>query len=241
MVSLKSSTRVRLSIAIATLSALAACGGGGGSSPPTTDPLPPTPPTNPDPPAPPTAPPTTPPTNPPPPTDPAPQPDIKLAAGYTSIGDAARLSQAHWPAWPSTGTRVVDGLGCATSEAYHIHSMLSIYQDGVRLAVPEGIGISSCHYDLHTHDTTGVIHVETPVPKTFTLKQFFSLWGQPFSATQVAGLPGTPTFYVIQNEQVTRVTTDPTQITLEPHKEIVIVTGTPPVEVPRWNWAATGL
>jgi len=240
MVSFQSSTRFRLSIAATILSALAACGGG--SSTPATDPLPPTPPTVPDPPTnPPPPPPPPPPTTPPPPTDPAPPPDIQLAAGYTDINAAERLSQAHWPAWPSTGTRIIDGVGCATSEAYHIHSMLSIYQDGVRLQVPANIGISSCHYDLHTHDMTGVIHIETPVPRVFTLKQFFSLWGQPLGATQVAGLAGKPIFYVIQNEKLTRVTTDPAAITLEPHKEIVIVVGTPPAEVPRWNWAATAL
>jgi hypothetical protein len=37
------------------------------------------------------------------------------------------------------------------------------------------------------------------------------------------------------------VTTNPDDITLEGHKEIVIVVGTPPAEIPRWNWGISGL
>jgi hypothetical protein len=94
---------------------------------------------------------------------------------------------------------------------------------------------------MHTHDGSGVMHIETNVAKTFTLGQFFALWGQPLSATSVAGLPGKPTFYVIDNEKVTRFTADPSTIALNAHREIVIVTGTPPTQVPRYNWNTSGL
>jgi hypothetical protein len=94
---------------------------------------------------------------------------------------------------------------------------------------------------MHTHDGSGVMHIETNVPKVFTLGQFFALWGQPLSATAVAGLPGAPAFYIIDKEKVKRYTGDPAAITLNAHREIVIVTGTPPVQVPRWDWNTSGL
>jgi hypothetical protein len=94
---------------------------------------------------------------------------------------------------------------------------------------------------MHTHDGSGVMHIETDVPKTFTLGQFFALWGQPLGTAAAAGLPGKPTYYVIDREQVVRYTGDPATIPLEAHREVVIVTGTPPVQVPRYDWNASGL
>lgn len=209
----------------AVLCALAACGGGSDSAPTSV--------MN-DPPA--AASPA-----PPPPTDPAP-PDIVLAPTYTEISGAVAFSTPHWSAWNNTGTAVIDGVGCASSVQYHIHALLSIYQDGTRLALPTSIGRNShCDYEMHTHDGSGVMHIETNVTKTFTLGQFFALWGQPLSAASVAGLPGKPTFYVIDNEKVTRYSADPSAITLDAHREVVVVTGTPPTQVPRYHWNTSGL
>lgn len=229
MFSLKRDKVLPVAAACAVLSTLVACGGG--SDPASTTvandpPAAPSPPTTPA----------------PPPTDPAPPPDIVLAPTYTEISATVTFSKPYWPAWSHSGTASVDGVGCAKNEDYHIHALLSIYQDGVRLALPESIGRGSgCAYEMHTHDGSGVMHIETDVPKVFTLGQFFALWGQPLSATAVAGLPGKPTYYVVDKEKVTRYTADPSAITLDAHREIVIVTGTPPTQVPRYHWNTSGL
>lgn len=238
MFSMKRSSVLPMSIAIAALSALAACGGGGD------DPAPPVA-QNPQPPAQPTQP-TTPtqptqPTTPTQPTNPG-TPDIALEPGYTRISAAAGFSQFNWPAWTRPATTVVDGVGCAQSEAYHQHAMLSVYRNGVRLALPDEIGlVTGCAYEMHTHDGTGVIHIEADKPVTFTLRQFLSLWGQSITASSVLGLPGPAKYYVIENEKITPVTTDPLAITLGAHKEIVIIVGTPPAALPRYDWAQSGL
>lgn len=63
---------------------------------------------------------------------------------------------------------------------YHIHAHLQIFVDGVEETVPGGVGITNdCMYPLHTHDTDGVIHVESPEPRDFTLGDFFAGWGVP--------------------------------------------------------------
>jgi hypothetical protein len=209
----------KLSLATATtlasLLVLSACGGGGSS------------------------------TNATPPDTQAPPPgpvEITLATSYTPISSAASASKPNWPDWNHPGTDAVGGVGCYKVVNYHIHALLSIYRDGVRLAVPGSIGRNAdCDYELHTHEGSGTIHIEAVSEKSFTLGQFFALWGQPLSDASVAGLPGKPTYFVIENEKITRVTTNPADIPLSAHKEIVVITGTPPREVPKYDWGTSGL
>jgi hypothetical protein len=79
----------------------------------------------------------------------------------------------------------VDGISCYSTEqsAYHIHAHLSIYINGSAVQVPQGIGIApdgSCLYWLHTHNTDGIIHIESPTQKTYTLGNFLDEWHQQF-------------------------------------------------------------
>jgi hypothetical protein len=148
-------------------------------------------------------------------------------------------SSAAAPATAATG-QTVDRIQCQTSEqvAYHIHAHLAIFVDGQGRTVPYGIGIpnpqvdnssgepfvvgGSCFYWLHTHTTDGVIHIESPDQRTYTLGNFFDIWGQPLSATQVGGDRGSVTAYV--NGQ--RYTGDPRQIPLTAHAVIQLNVGT---------------
>src|SRR5690349_15200230 len=117
MISMKPRPVLQMTMTLALLSALAACGGGGGddsSYTPVPDPQTPTSPTSPTPPTQPTPPtgPTTP-TN-PPPTDPAPPDEIvvTLADTFTDFGATISTSVRTWPDWVGTG-QPVDGVGCA--------------------------------------------------------------------------------------------------------------------------------
>jgi hypothetical protein len=38
---------------------------------------------------------------------------------------------------------------------------------------------------LHTHSADGIIHMESPVKRIYTLGNFFDIWGQPRSRRQV--------------------------------------------------------
>lgn len=84
----------------------------------------------------------------------------------------------------------------------HLHVTLKIIVDGKQVIVPKQIGMNpelwKSHeldrygikspriYPLHTHDTTGVIHVESTKIRTFTLGQFFDVWGVKFDESCVA-------------------------------------------------------
>jgi hypothetical protein len=130
----------------------------------------------------------------------------------------------------------VDGIGCQTNEqvVYHIHSHLAIFDNGQQQVVPRGIGIpgpqqvqdgfvesGKCFYWLHTHDTTGVIHVESPTKRTYTLGQFFDIWGQPLSNSQVGTATGKLTVFVDGHQ----FSGDPRSIVLTPHKVIQLDVG----------------
>jgi hypothetical protein len=239
MFSMKPRTALPISITCAALSTLAACGGSDGNpGAVVTNPQPPA-----QPPAPPPAQPA--PTQPTPPSDPAPTPpptSLTLEPDYTAISTAPGISQPNWPAWRHSGTDAVDGVGCAATETYHVHALLTVYRNGVRLGLPDSIGRGSgCNYEMHTHDASGVIHIEADTPKTFTLGQFLSLWGQDAGTASALGLPGPIRYYVVQDERITPVATDPATIVLDGYKEIVIISGTPPATLPRYDWRGSGL
>jgi hypothetical protein len=79
----------------------------------------------------------------------------------------------------------VDTITCDQSEqlAFHIHVHLTMYINGQAVPLPAQIGIAkdqSCLYWLHTHDTTGVIHMEAPVNRSFILGNFLDEWSTQF-------------------------------------------------------------
>jgi hypothetical protein len=179
---------------------------------------------------------------------PAPPPLPSIAAAV-DLDDNHQVGVSFWPNGPTaTGGlgQAVQGILCvpSLSAQFHIHSHLSIIVDGEAQAVPGNIGIiedntTDCHYYVHTHDRSGKIHIEPPVATTFTLGQFFALWGQPLTATNVAGFDDMPIwFYVTENDTVTQFTGDPTTIELQSHRHIAIVIGTPVSEVPFFTWTA---
>ncbi|MEM1944513.1 MAG: hypothetical protein QXX57_02080, partial [Nitrososphaerota archaeon] len=62
----------------------------------------------------------------------------------------------------------------------HIHPTIKILVDGNEIQVPANIGVSPdgrFRY-IHTHDATGVIHIESPVYVEFTLGDFMKVWGK---------------------------------------------------------------
>jgi hypothetical protein len=68
----------------------------------------------------------------------------------------------------------------------HIHPIVRIKIDGQPTAIPANIGIDpTCMKAVHTHDDTGTVHLEYPEKHDFTLGDFFAVWGQNFSKTQI--------------------------------------------------------
>jgi hypothetical protein len=144
----------------------------------------------------------------------------------------------------------VDGIRCNTSEqlVFHIHAHLTIFINGVQRAVPAGIGIpgatfqntpqgqfvgsGSCFYWLHTHAASGVIHIESPVHRTYTLGNFFDEWGQPLGPSQVGPVKG----HVVAIYNGKLYQGDPRDIPLNAHAQIQLEIGTPLVAPVSITW-----
>lgn len=92
-------------------------------------------------------------------------------------------------------TDSVEGIECSPMEyaTFHIHARLEIYANGEQIAVPSNVGVfSGCLYWLHTHSGDGLIHIEAPTKRDFTLGQFFDIWnktyGDPLKGLDVSAL-----------------------------------------------------
>ncbi len=163
-------------------------------------------------------------------------------AGQTPSGQPAPVSTVILPPLTTQGGngQPVDGVQCLSTEqlAYHIHAHLSLLVDGASVYIPAGIGITpprdvqngfvvsgSCFYWLHTHDLTGVIHIESPTSQIYTLGQFFAIWGQPLTTSQVATFPVTdaePLHVFVNGSDYSG---DPAQIQLDAHTLITLEIG----------------
>jgi hypothetical protein len=155
----------------------------------------------------------------------------------------------------SSETGRVDGVDCASKEqlAYHIHAHLTVYVNGSPRAVPGGVGIpgsvsensnfgpvsvgGSCLYWLHTHAPDGVIHVESPFLRLYTLGNFFDVWRQPLSARQAASATGTVTALVNGKPWKKSVR----DIPLLPRSVIQLDVGSPVVPFQKVSWTGTRL
>ncbi len=115
--------------------------------------------------------------------------------GTTNAGPGLQTSQPPWrPEYAHLKQRIRQlGLPPAGTERFHIHALLRIYVDGILSPVPSNIGIYERQHieaSLHTHDETGIIHMESTHPHRFTLGDFFAVWGVKLGPDRVGGLTG---------------------------------------------------
>lgn len=160
------------------------------------------------------------------------------------------------PAGSPAPGQSVDGISCQNSEQtlFHVHAHLAIFVDGKPRQIPLGVGIApprqeqqapngpfvasgACFSWLHTHAADGIIHIESPVQRTFTLGQFFDVWRQALTPDQVGPAHGPVTaFYNGQH-----YLGNPRDIVLGNHVQIQLEVGRPLIAPETINFASTGL
>ena len=151
------------------------------------------------------------------------------------------LPQAPELAPAGAGLHAVDGIQCLSNEqlVFHIHAHLTVFDRGQPRTIPYGIGIQAprplstpagifvgggaCFFYLHTHSADGIIHIESPVTRTYTLGNFFDVWGQPLGANRVGPAVGHVT--ALYNGRL--FVGDPRQIPLTAHAQIQLEIGRP--------------
>jgi hypothetical protein len=133
------------------------------------------------------------------------------------------------------------GIPCDALEhtQVHYHAALQILYQGTPLNIPTDIGrLSTCFYWLHVHaESPGVIHIESPKGRTFTLGDFFKVWAaskgtpEPLDATHVSSFTLTAdqklVVYVDDGTGPKVYAGDPALIPLKSH-EVITLEITPP-------------
>lgn len=159
-------------------------------------------------------------------------------SGPVSNAPALLTTPPPWPAPTSAVSALVTeaGLPLLPQEGLveHIHAHLDVFYDGQHVTVPAYIGIDERAQGispLHTHDPSGIVHIESTVVKPFYLGQFFTEWGVQTANGCVAGQcpPATPISVYINGS---RVQTPPDKVAITAHAEIVVVVGNPPASIP---------
>jgi hypothetical protein len=153
---------------------------------------------------------------------------------------------------PATG-QTVDGLKCLPQQggALHIHQYLDLYVNGQQQTVPPGTGIvnpANCLYPLHVHDNEpNIIHNETDQQNvSFTLGQFFDIWGVKLSSSQVGGYTVDGAHKLViklidKSGNVTTYTGNPHDIPLGDQETIYLLYNSPNVAIkPYVNWQSLG-
>jgi len=141
------------------------------------------------------------------------------------------------------GTLPIDGIHCDAVEGSveHIHVQLWLFNRGRPRTVPAQIGMpqtGSCLYWIHTHSADGIIHIESPIHRTFTLGQFFDIWGPDLSRTQADGVTARRGRGLsIWVNGVPWHGRDPRDIVLRDRETIVVQNGPPFAKPGRTDWS----
>lgn len=147
--------------------------------------------------------------------------------------------------------QTIDGIPCNATMAesnYHIHVYIGLIVSGKQVALPDGMGMknpgpdsggvtstASCFYYLHTHDASGVVHVEDPSTASrttalHTLGQLFAVWGHSLSgwtiytSGQMYRGQGTQ---LVSNSTYSKYGGTPSSLPLYAHEVIWLETGSP--------------
>lgn len=122
----------------------------------------------------------------------------------------------------------VDSVGCNKVEHtgnYHVHFYVGLIVNGVQVAIPDAIGImgpgpesngyiktaSTCWYWIHTHDASGMFHIEDPrrlLPSAqiFTMQAALAVWGMKPTADSFGKFKGVLHVFVGNETQLGQTT-----------------------------------
>jgi NAD(P)-dependent dehydrogenase (short-subunit alcohol dehydrogenase family) len=156
------------------------------------------------------------------------EPDINNPPATIAVGD---YTDPPWPA-PTDASAAVAAAGLPMlrreGNVEHIHTHLDVLVNGAPVTVPANIGIDMSRRaisPLHTHDASGVIHIESPVRRPFSLGEFFSEWLVSLSADNTGGLRAGDGKVVRVFVNGAQQGGNPGAIMLRTHDEVAVVYG----------------
>jgi hypothetical protein len=128
-----------------------------------------------------------------------------------------------------------DGIGCSPGAETRVRALahLDVFVDGRAVTVPAGVGVRpTCSYWVRTTAADGVVTIGSPQRRSFTLGNFFDIWGAPLTAGRLLTFDvnaGRPLRAFVDGRLREG---DPRAIRLEDGREIALVLGRRPRTVP---------
>jgi hypothetical protein len=117
---------------------------------------------------------------------------VAAVVGFVAYSYSQAASVPHFP------------FPCLQNEGlfYHVHPWLRITINGENVTIPAAVGIenplmqqgiagggpNSCFEPLHTHDSSGIIHIESSTNTSYTLSDFFSVWSATYHTVTFGGV-----------------------------------------------------
>jgi hypothetical protein len=187
------------------------------------------------------------------PTSTVPEPTAKSYPG--PLGLPIQTGPFLAPAATTRLGSIIDGIQCVSlpQMAYTAYAHLQVYVDGHPRALPGAIGLvrpvakvtahgllftpRTCMYWLHTRAADGLIEAQSPVPRRYTLGQFFKIWDQALTRRRVGPAHGPVTATVDGR----RWGGEPASIPLREHTDIELAVGKPVPPQALVDWTGTGL
>ncbi len=154
--------------------------------------------------------------------------------GATTTSASSLSPQTGPPPWaapdPSQLRALVQAAGLpflgAELLAVHFRAHLDVIGNGSSVVVPRNLGIGVNGLSpLHTHDPTGIVHIESGDATRFTLGQFFTEWNIRLTSSCLGGLCADSSHQLAVFANGRPDTSDPRALVLGAHAEIAIEYG----------------
>ena len=137
--------------------------------------------------------------------------------------------------WPPEYTHLAQRLAAynfpqQTDVGYHVHAVLKVYTNGKQTPVPANIGIDPQGRfisPIHTHDTSGVVHMESEKFYPFTLGEFINIWGVLFTDNQLGAYKAGDGGNVLQLWVNGKQVADPVNYKMRAHDVMILGYGKP--------------
>ncbi|WP_427174794.1 hypothetical protein [Arthrobacter sp. 92] len=175
---------------------------------------------------------------------PGPGTAVPTTSAPASPASPSAAAATGWEMTPKGGADRIKAAGLevlnAEGAAEHFHAHLEIFVDGKPVTVPADIGFSFTAAGqpngisaLHTHDESGIIHIEAPVAgETYTLGQLLTEWGVLDGADKTPGSAHSPIAEWSAVVNGKRQDSPAQAVVLKAHDEIVLYHGTAPSPLP---------
>ena len=153
------------------------------------------------------------------------------APGATTTSASSLSPQTGPPPWAAPNPSQVPALVQAARLpvlgaemlAVHLHAHLDVIVNGSHIVMPMNLGIGVNGLSpLHTHDPTGIAHIESGHATQFTLGQFFTEWNIRLASNCLGGLCADSSHQLAVFTNGRPITGDPRALVLGAHQEIAI-------------------